>query len=611
MSKLRSKIFIVFCLCAVFTCVSSIGSLRESVAQEESASPEPIREAQEEEKQAPVDFATGRISLDLRDMDVIEALKFLAARAGMNIMTTKAVSGRVSLTVEDAPIKDIFDIMLRSNSLAFVKQADIYNVMTETEYKALFGRNFSDSRKVKMIQLKYAVPDQVFSLLDVLKSEIGRLLVNPDTGTVLLMDTEENIIRMQQALEDFDRQNLVKVFPLQYANALEVEQILKSQLDDRKAGFVKSDARNNQVIVQAFSEKMEEIGRLISSLDRQTKEVLIDVKIVKIKLSDQLDKGVEWEGLYRLFSDEGIGYLGSYPFSSVQSASDSWRSRDATRKALGDSVGSFPFSGTATDFSASSAKVPGEELHLGLVRNDKDLDLVFKMLQTVGNTRILSAPKIVATNNQEAKIHVGERQAYVTSTTTQGQTTSTIAEEVNFVDVGLQLSVTPTINDDGYVTMKIKPEISSVTDTLVTPSENKIPIIDTSMAETTVMVKDGASVILSGLRREEKIQTHEQVPILGSLPLMNNIFRKGTGKTERTELLIILTPHIISGMTLSTGDEKDWTKAGSTQYRDDQPFDAPGRNLRPAPQVEIEPKTYRDFTEDDIPLTVKEPRYVH
>ena len=76
-------------------------------------------------------------------------------------------------------------------------------------------------------------------------------------------------------------------------------------------------------------------------------------------------------------------------------------------------------------------------------------------MQTLGKSQVLANPKLAVVNNQEAKIHIGEKQAYVTTTTSTGSTTNTISEEVTFVDVGIQLSVTPTINDDGYITMKI------------------------------------------------------------------------------------------------------------------------------------------------------------
>src|SRR3989338_2671234 len=235
------------------------------------------------------------ISLDLRNIDVLEAMKFLAGKTGLNIIASKNVTGRVTLTVENVAIKDVFDIMLRSNSLAYVTQGNICNVMSEAEYKSFYGTNFSDTRSVKVFRLKYAIPEQAFTLLDALKSEIGRVLVDPESGNVLIMDSPERTIQMEKALSEFEKQNMVKVFRLQYAKAKEVEEILKTQLDSKKVGSVKADERNNQIIVQTFPRRMEEIATLIKSLDRQTKEVLIEAKVVKISLSNQLDSGAELE----------------------------------------------------------------------------------------------------------------------------------------------------------------------------------------------------------------------------------------------------------------------------------------------------------------------------
>src|SRR3989338_3488405 len=148
-----------------------------------------------------------------------------------------------------------------------------------------------------------------------------------------------------------------------------------------------------------------------------------------------------------------------------------------------------------------------------------------KLLSTLGETRLLSNPKLAVVNNQEARIHVGRKEAYITTTTTAGQTTTTTAEDVTFVDVGIQLSVTPTINEEGFITMKIKPEVSSVVDVLVTPSGNQIPIIDTSLAETTVMVQDDATIIIGGLRREQETENAKRIPFLGDIPILGNFFR--------------------------------------------------------------------------------------
>ncbi len=240
-----------------------------------------------------------------------------------------------------------------------------------------------------------------------------------------------------------------------------------------------------------------------------------------------------------------------------------------------------------------------------MINNKQDFDILIKYLQTLGRTQILSNPQLAVINNQEARIHVGEKQAYVTTTTTTGQTTTTVSEEVTFVDVGIQLSVTPTINDDGYVTMKVKPEVSSVVSTLTTPSGNKIPIIDSSMAETTVMVKDGATIIIGGLRKEEKTSSSEQLPFLGKIPLLGFLFRSGSNKTERTELLVMLTPHIISGDVLTTGDEREFGTKPGKEYKEypsftekaefKPPKKLPEQEIRPKEAPEEEIKPYREY----------------
>lgn len=539
-----------------------------------------------------------RIALDLRNIEVVDALKFLAMKAGLNIIATKNVAGRVTLMVQDVPVRDIFDIMLRSNGLAYAKEGTIYNVMSEEEYRGLFGKKFSDIREVKIFRLQYAIPEQAFSLLDTLKSDIGRVLVESETGTALIMDTPQNIQRIEESLAILEQKNLTEVFNLKYAKAKDVEEQLKAQLDAKKVGSIKADERSNQVIIQALPQRMQDMRVLIGALDKKTKQVLIDTTIVKIKLSNEVTSGIEWEGLMKLGNSLGTSYLGSYPFSVLQSSAD-WQSRRAfmDSQAGTTGIGAFPFSGNTASTSASTKTTLGEKMHIGLISKKRDIDILMKYLQTLGRTQILSNPKLAVVNNQEAKIHIGERQAYVTTTTTTGQTTSTVSEEVTFVDVGIQLSVTPTINDEGFVTMKVKPEVSSVVSTLTTPSGNKIPIIDTSMAETTVLVKDGSTIIIGGLRKEEKTSSSDNVPILGRIPVISFFFRTSSNKTERTELLVMLTPHIVSGgESLFTGDERDFGHQPPKEFKEYPSFTSQTDYEAPARAPEETIKPYREYT---------------
>ena len=493
----------------------------------------------------------GKISLDLRNIDIVDALKYLSMKTGLNIITTKSVTGRATLMVQEVLIKDVFDIMLRSNNLAYDKQGEIYNVMTQEEYKALYGKHFSDVRQVKVLYLKYTIPEQAFNLLDMLKSDIGRVLVDPESGNVLVMDSAERIKIMERVLQDFEEKNTVRVFKLNYAKAKDVEEVLKNQLDLKKVGLIKADEKGNQIVVQTLTERMEQIEKLVQELDQKTKEIIVDVNIVNVKLSDETTEGIRWEGLFDLGRRFGLSYLGSVPFSSVQASSDAWKSRSQTFQDVGY-VGSYPFSGTTSNYSTGKQSIGTEEMHLGIVGR-QDFDVIIKYLQTLGKTKIISNPKLAVVNNQEAKIHVGQKEAYVTTTTTTGQTTNTISEQVTFVDVGVIISVVPAISNDGFITLKIKAEVNSVLDTLITPSKNQIPIIDTSLAETTVMVKDGSTIIIGGLKKERDYAQTLRTPFLGAVPVLGKLFSSTTKEKERTELLVILTPKLISGEVLVSG----------------------------------------------------------
>ena len=552
----------------------------------------------------------GRISLDLRNIEVTDALKFLSMKTGVNMISTKDVAGRVTLMVLNVPAKDVFDIMLRSNGLAYTKEGEIYNIMSGDEYKALFGKKFSDIREVKVFKIKYAIPEQVFTMLDALKSEIGRVLVEPDSGTALIMDTPDKIAEIEKAIATLEQKNLVRVFQLKYAKAKDVEEQLKAQLDAKKVGTIKADERSNQVIIQTLPERMVNIEKMIASLDQKTKQVLVDSTIIKVKLSDQLDSGAEWEGLIGAASKYGMAYFGANPFSVIKPTTVDATNTFTTRNnfltnTLNNQIGSYPFSGNTASTTSTGPSGPGV-MHVGIIDSKRDLDFLLKYVQTLGSTQILSNPKISIVNNQEAKIHVGERQAYVTSTTTTGQSTSTVSEEVTFVDVGIQLSVTPTINDDGYVTMKIKPEISSVVSFLDTPSGNKIPIIDTSVAETTVMCKDGSTIIIGGLRREDKTAAAEQFPFLSKVPILSFFFKQQTKTTERTELLVLITPHIVTGDVLTTGDSreprfmdeprKEYGKyTPFTEKPDFKPEEVPEKIIEPKGAPEDEVKSYHEY----------------
>jgi len=170
------------------------------------------------------------------------------------------------------------------------------------------------------------------------------------------------------------------------------------------------------------------------------------------------------------------------------------------------------------------------------VSNQTRITGILSALAQKNLSKLLSDPKVTTLNNKEAKILVGQRIPYTTTTvTTAGSTQST-----NFLDVGVKLTVTPTINVDHKITLVVHPEVS-----LFVRTDAAGPVIGTREATTTVIVNDGETVVIGGLITDQDMKQGEQVPLLGDLPIIGHLFKHDYKSKARTELLVFLTPQIV------------------------------------------------------------------
>jgi TonB family protein len=150
----------------------------------------------------------------------------------------------------------------------------------------------------------------------------------------------------------------------------------------------------------------------------------------------------------------------------------------------------------------------------------------------------------MVSNNQEAKILVGTKEAVVTTTTTVPSTGTVVSSpQIQYVDVGTKLYVTPNVKRDGRVQLKIRPEVSTAT--IEEFADNRIPIVTTTEAETNVLVKSGVTLILGGLIDSSEARNESRLPVIGQIPLVGLPFRSLTKTLDRTELVVFLTPQII------------------------------------------------------------------
>ena len=457
--------------------------------------------------QSPI--AAQKITLDLKGIDIIDALKIISQRTGMNIVASKSVTGKVTIFLKDVDVWDAFEIILLSNDLAYDQRNDIVNVMTGREYEAMYGEHFKDKKELATVKLNYAKAVEVAKALTQVKTSIGRVVVDEGSNSLILMESSVRLAQMKDMIAAMDSPTVTKVFALDYAKSDKLNPKIQDMIT-KGLGSARFDERTNTVIVTDLPGKVADIEKVINAFDEKTRQVLIDAKIVQVELDDKLTMGIDWQTIFKKIT---------------------------------------------VDQTLSANLTTGGTLTISTVTFGKNGANTFKSvidaLKTVGNTKIISSPRITALDGQEAKIMVGTKEAYITGTTTTPAAGAvTTAESVNFVDVGIQLYVTPSVNKDGYVSMKIRPVVSSVGSRIKTSaSPDGVPIVKTSEAETSVVVRDGVTIVMGGLIEDTKIRTVNKLPFLGDIPFFGAAFRNVIDEVKKTELVIFLTPTIITGDT--------------------------------------------------------------
>jgi len=264
--------------------------------------------------------------------------------------------------------------------------------------------------------------------------------------------------------------------------------------------YLEADPDTNSLLVLTSTRNYALLKPIIDELDKPIGQVLIKVLFAEITHGDDVDLGTE----FSVWNLRGAGDSNNVEFSTV------W---------------------PPTPTSGVTATVL-----------DRTLDVTIRALQQTSKLNILSRPYILASNNQTATITVGQQVPYATGeslTTGQSQTTT------EYRDVGIILEVTPSINPDGLVNMTVRPEISSTTGENVQISENlTLPVFATRTSETKVAIRDGQTIVIGGLMQDEIRDTVSKVPLLGDVPLLGNLFKRTIKETDKTELLIFLTPHV-------------------------------------------------------------------
>ncbi|MCX5632199.1 MAG: hypothetical protein NTW93_00750 [Phycisphaerae bacterium] len=309
-----------------------------------------------------------------------------------------------------------------------------------------------------------------------------------------------------------------RVFELYYINAAEVKALItpiiseSGKIASTSAAAADTEAgkggdtlsMRDTIVVYDFPERLDQISQMIKKVDVKPQQILIEVTVLKATLTETTQFGINWSALT----------------STITQTTD------------GISIG----------FAIPAATVAADAgLHVGYTNNDRIVSLI-TAIEDVTDTTVLANPKIMALNKQAGYINIGSETGYTESTT---QTSTGTTASVAFLPSGTLLKFRPFICENGYVRMEINPEESTAT-TTTTSAGTVIPSKTITQVKTNIMVKDGRTIIIGGLFKEDLTSSDSQVPVIGDLPIVGAIFKKTKDSNIRTELIILITPHIIN-----------------------------------------------------------------
>ncbi len=407
------------------------------------------------------EYVGRRISLDFKDVQIADVLRLIAEVSDLNVIAGDEVSGTVTIRLVDVPWDQALDVILLTKGLGFVRVGNVLRIAPT----------------------------------EILKAE----------EEVRLQER-----RNKEKLEDLE----VKLQPVNYANVVDVEKLVKRLLSPR--GTVNTDKRTNTLIIKDISSVIDEATALILAVDTQTPQVMIEAKIVEASL----DFGRELGSIWRVATQPWVdGYNPGVP-----------------RTDLGNE--NFRFQGDNSVVSGNPiTSIPTGAVNIGafLLDDQMQVDVRIEAMERAGDGKVISSPRVVTLDNKEASIEQGVSIPF--------QTFEGGDAKLEFIDAVLSLNVTPHITADRSIIMSLEVTRNAPDSSVSTPTGS--PAIAKNQAKTESLVKDGQTLVIGGIYTIEKSTRETRVPYLHRIPVIGAAFKAREISDSRKELLIFITPRIV------------------------------------------------------------------
>ena len=428
-----------------------------------------------------------RLTLNFQDIETRAVLQLLAETSGRNIVVSDTVQGNVTLRLRNVPWDQALDIVMTTKGLDMRQNGNVIIVAPAEEIAA---------RETADLEARNAISE-----LEPMYSEF--LQVN-------------------------------------YAKAADLAALIGAQgggntlLSDR--GSIAVDDRTNTLLVQDTASRLEDIRRMVRTLDVPIKQVLIESRIVVVNDDFSRDLGVRLGvTAYRENGTDGAAVI-----------SGNGTGTDTMVNSIIDNLGTsgqitpvqLPVLTDRYNVNVPIAEAAGR-FSLAVLERDYLVDLELTALEAEGRGEIVSTPRVITANQKEARIEQGVEIPYQ-------QSASSGATTVQFKKAVLSLEVTPQITPDNNIIMDLRVHKDNVGDIISTGGlGGTVPSIDTRAVETQVLVEDGRTVVLGGIYETERRETITKVPFLGDIPALGVLFRSKQLQNDKSELLIFVTPRIL------------------------------------------------------------------
>jgi len=409
----------------------------------------------------------------------------------------------------------------------------------------------SDEEDVVMVPLKDAWVGTVVDILErVAPDQIGRnangpqriqIIANERNNSMVIRGKPRPIAEVLKIVEKLDQPatttDATQVIPLRHADAVNVANLLTGVVTGAPAGddapvaetTIQADETLNAIVVRADPGTMGEILDLIDKLDVRRPQVLIEAAIAEITMDDNLNYGVEFAGV-----DESGSSVPIFS-TSVNGAISQLFSNFVD----GDGAAISPIVGVS---QISTPTIGAAKIDIG----DVSFGAVINALATSSDANLLSTPSIMTLDNQEAHILVGNEVPFRTgSFATDADGSNNPFTTVQREDVGLELTVTPHVHNESAVRLEVIQEVTNLIDTAVGGAGFADVVTSKRTIETTVLAEDRQTIVLGGLIQDDLSSTESRVPLLGSIPVLGNLFKSKTNSKTKTNLLVFLRPTVL------------------------------------------------------------------